>query len=401
MTTNSVQLLIGGFVLALVQFLAAVPWVAAFTLDDPRDVVRWSFLRRFLPRALVGVVVAGVLGAAGLYYQPQYEFLGNAGRVYGAVLYLQLVLDLVVLVFGILLLVWPRGAAVALAAFREGIRQPLFWFVLVMAVVMMVIMPFVPYFTFGEDLKMVKELGYGVIMLCSAAFAVLSASISISEEIEGRTAITLMSKPVSRRQFLLGKFVGILMAAFLMMGVLSLGYLLMIWYKPIYDREDVVRPIVLMDQVNQLQAQIGAPSAFMLGGVVWWFYDALVASPGLILGFCQVMVLLAISVALATRLPMVVNLVVCLVVFFLGHLAPILAEISQKKFALVGFMAELFKTLLPGLDLFDIGPALTRDVLPPAREFALYVGSVSGYALLYTSIALLFGLLLFEDRDLA
>ena len=41
-------------------------------------------------------------------------------------------------------------------------------------------------------------------MLASAAFGVLVAAVSISEEIEGRTAVTLMSKPVSRRQFLLG-----------------------------------------------------------------------------------------------------------------------------------------------------------------------------------------------------
>ena len=49
----------------------------------------------------------------------------------------------------------------------------------------------------------------------------LAASMLISEEIEGRTAITLMSKPVSRRQFLLGKFVGLLLAALAMTGILS------------------------------------------------------------------------------------------------------------------------------------------------------------------------------------
>src|SRR6202030_4280649 len=81
--------------------------------------------------------------------------------------------------------------------------------------------PFFPYFTFGEDYIMVKELGYDMIMIAAVLFGSIAASMSVSEEIEGRTAVTLMSKPVSRRQFLLGKFGGILMAALFMTAFLG------------------------------------------------------------------------------------------------------------------------------------------------------------------------------------
>ena len=57
--------------------------------------------------------------------------------------------------------------------------------------------------------------------------------------------------------------------------------------------------------------------------------------------------------------------------------------------------------LLPGLDLFNLGPAIARDTPLPSGPFAVYVGMVALYAVLYSSIALLFGLILFEDRDLA
>jgi hypothetical protein len=98
---------------------------------------------------------------------------------------------------------------------------------------------------------------------------------------------------------------------------------------------------------------------------------------------------------------MVVNLVVCLVVFFLGHLAPVLVQASQSRMALVQFMAKFFEFALPSLEMFNIGPALSRDTPPPLADFSIYVGSVAGYAVLYTAIALIFGLILFEDRDLA
>jgi hypothetical protein len=390
-----------GFVVCLIQFLAAIPWLSAIALDPSSSLIGLSFLRRSIPKAIGGLLLAAIVPAVFFQFQKDPELLHSIGRIYGSVLYLQLVLDFFAIVFGLLLLLWPKGAAVAMAAFREGIRQPLFWFCAVIALLSFFVMPFVPYFTFGEDLKMVKELGYDVMMLAPGVFAVLAAAISISEEIEGRTAITLMSKPVSRRQFLLGKFFGILMAALLMTTLLSLAYLFVLWFKPIYDREPVPPPVEWLQKVAGYELTIGSAPTYLLGGVVWWFYDVVTAYPGVILGFCQVMVLLAIAVALATRLPMVVNLVICLMIFFLGHLTPVLAAVSQNRFPLVRFMAQLFEQLLPGLDLFNIGPALTRAELPPAADFARYIGTVSGYALIYTVIALLFGLILFEDRDLA
>jgi ABC-type transport system involved in multi-copper enzyme maturation permease subunit len=113
---------------------------------------------------------------------------------------------------------------------------------------------------------------------------------------------------------------------------------------------------------------------------------------------------------------MVVNLVGCLLLYFLGHLAPVLLQVAgrlQTRFAqehggqtsvgleLVKFMAGLFDTFLPALEFFNLGPAVIRDRPLPIGDYALYTGSVVLYSLMYTAIALLLGLILFEDRDLA
>lgn len=401
MITSLPMLLVFGFVLCLVQLLAAIPWILAWSATAQLVRPARGGLSGRLAQALLVLAIVTAVVVALLNHQHDRDYLNAIGRLYGGLLSLQLLLDLCVAVFWVLLQIWPKGGSVARAAFYEGVRQPMFYLLIGLALFFMTLMPFIPYFTFGEDLKMVKELGYDTIMLFAGVFAVLAASISISEEIEGRTAITLMSKPVSRRQFLLGKFFGILMAALLMTGLLSLMFFLVVWFKPLYDREDPILSPVWIDRVSQFWPALGDVGSSFLKGIVWWFSDAALASPGLILGFCQVMVLLAIAVALATRLPMVVNLVICLFVFFLGHLTPVLAQVSQNKYALVRFMAQLFDTLLPGLDYFNIGPALTRDVYPATGPFSFYIATVAFYAFLYTAIALLFGLILFEDRDLA
>ncbi len=78
-----------------------------------------------------------------------------------------------------------------------------------------------------------------------------------------------------------------------------------------------------------------------------------------------------------------------------------MTEVTRGGYRLVYFMAQLFDTVFPGLDLFDVGAAVVRDVPLPPVPYALYTLNVALYAVTYTVIALLFGLSLFEDRDLA
>jgi ABC-type transport system involved in multi-copper enzyme maturation permease subunit len=393
-------------VLVLIQAVAALPWVAVLIRRPNKTLLQ-----------VAGLVLAAVIALRlvhvflGINWATE-DFLGVLGRVYGAVLHLQLLADLFVGAFALLLAVWPKGGAVALAAFREGIRQPMFWLIVLFAVGLLTVIPFVPYFTFGEDHLMARELGQDVIMLGTLVFGAILASTSISEEIEGRTAVTLMSKPVSRREFLLGKYVGILLASLVITGLLGWFFSWMMLFTRWYDAVDPVPfPAALGAHLQSLAP--GPDRQALLRGAAWWLIDATTALPGLVLGFGQVMVLLAVAVCLATRLPVAANIVTCAVVYVLSHLSPILQITSsyrgnQEKLALgqvsmgtqmLEFVTGVFNWVLPGLQLFK--PTQITDAPVPLGDMAVYAGQVTLYALLYTAIVLLFGLVLFEDRDLA
>lgn len=410
--------LLVGMLLLLVLAAAALPWL--WTLDP--DAFK-AQLRR--PGVLLGVIgsIIGVrlflrlLVAVALQDQSRLEI---AGRLYGSVLQFFLLADCFVLVFAVVLTIWPRGGAVALAAFRESVRQPLFWLLAGISLLLMFVSVILPYFTFGDDYKMMKHIGFDNILLFTTVFAVLTASTAISDEIEGRTAITLISKPLSRRQFLLGKFAGILLASLALAGLCSWSLNWALYVKPIIDLEEAVDP---------LQAQVGPPlvaaaqalapdrdTEAFLEGVAGWFGASLAIVPGFIISACQAMLFLAIAAALATRLPVVVNLLTCLFVFFVGNLAPYLVQLSQhlqRQFPagakgvvgaavdLAHFVARLLDTILPALESFGLGPAIVRDQPLPLGGYVLYVLMVMGYSVLYSAIALLLGLILFEDRDLA
>src|SRR5262249_42233054 len=205
-----------------------------------------------------------------------------------------------------MLFVWPKGGAVALSAFREAIRQLMFLILMAAGVLFILASVVIPYFTFGEDYKMMQELGYDTIMLVAALFCCLTASISISDEIEGRTAVTLMSKPVSRRQFLLGKFVGLLLVAMLITTLLGWWFDWMLYMKRGFEKLDPVAPPPILTAT--LQGWALPREAFdCLRGAGLWAWEASKTFPGLFLGCCQAMILLAAALRLATRLPLVVD----------------------------------------------------------------------------------------------
>ncbi len=404
--------LLVAFVMTLVYVVAALPWVVAAFVPPERREGLWRDLRTnpFGKRTantvflVIGLLVIVPLAAVYLLGSWDPDTTETAGMVYGATLQLQLMIDFFLVGFPLLMLVWPKGGAVAYAAFREGVRQPLFWVLFAFGVLALTISPLVPYFTFGEDLVMVKDLGYDTMMLVAALFGTLAASQSISEEIEGRTAVTLMSKPVSRRQFLLGKFLGILMAALLLYGLLGWLFQGVLLEKAWLDRLDPTpTPVWVTSAVSGLG--LADKPADLARGVGLWTAHALEVLPGLVMTFSEVMVLIAVAVALATRATMVVNLATVLAIFFLANVTPVLVTIGRDAKVhspgpvaeLLSFTAGVFDTVLPDLDAFRIGPALVTDAALPAP----YILSVTLYGLLYTLIVVLFGLILFEDRDLA
>jgi hypothetical protein len=405
-----------GFVLILLQAVAAMPWLALLATDRSGQSWFHDSDRRLVPGRFliaIGIVVAlGIVPPLLFNLVQDKSNIESFGRIYGSVLQLQLTADAIIGVFALLLLVWPKGAAVALAAFREGLRQPTFYLLGSVALGLMMLAPFIPYFTMSQtqaqndDFIMMQEMGYDTIMLLPLLMGVIAASMSISEEIEGRTAITLMSKPVSRRQFLLGKFVGILLATLVLTAMLGWFFNWELLAKRYLDRMDPLP--VLPNLTGPLGSFVGdGEAADFVRGIRLWFLEEWAIAPGLVLGFSKVMVLVAIAVSLATRLPMIVNLIVCLAIYFLGHLTSVLEDIAARRNPnetvgkLLSFFAKVFDIFMPRLDLLSLGPALVQDRSLTEPLFLWYVFLVFGFSVIFTTVVLLFGLILFEDRDLA
>lgn len=280
------------------------------------------------------------------------------------------------LIFALIHLLLPGISNIAVATAKEAIGQPLFLLFLLGGAAALVIYIVLPYNTFGEDVKMLKDSGLNTIMVLSIIFALWTASVSVAEEIEGKTALTLLSKPISRRQFVLGKFFGIVSAVLVIFVVLGALLMATISYKVVYDARETSNPTPEWQECHET----------MIGVV-----------PGLVLAFLETTALAAVSVAISTRLPMLPNLLICGAVYVLGHLTPLIAQSTVGELEFVQFFAKLFAVILPELDHFNIQAAVAAGKPVPA----VYLAWTSLYCLAYCTFAMLLALILFEDRDLA
>ncbi|MCA9172728.1 MAG: ABC transporter permease subunit, partial [Planctomycetales bacterium] len=132
----------------------------------------------------------------------------------------------------------PQAAAIGLATYKSEIAQPLFMILLAFGATALIAFHFIPYNTFGEDIKMLKTSGITLIMILAIVQAIWAASTSIAEEIDGRTALTVLSKPLTRRDFIIGKFFGISWTVLLLFLLLALVLVIAVAYKPIHEARE-------------------------------------------------------------------------------------------------------------------------------------------------------------------
>jgi hypothetical protein len=239
-------------------------------------------------------------------------------------------------------------------SFSEIIRQPIYGILVVVGMVLIAFSPVITMFTMMEDVKLAVDMGLGTIFMVGIVLAVLSATQVISREIDSKTAGAVISKPVGRFVFVLGKFAGVTLAmglaSFLFtvmllltvrMGVPSTASFTIDW--PVFLGEVV--PLVLaigfglyanyFYRWNFTASAIRA--AFPLYLLVFvsllfvtkqWEFE-LIAEPFItrhagqiflaaVLVSMGVWVISSVAVAASTRVGVVANVLICLSVFFVG-----------------------------------------------------------------------------------
>lgn len=312
---------------------------------------------------------------------------------------------------------------IASNSFRELIRQPVFLLLMGAASLFIVFLSTVPYFGFGDDPKMVQDMSLAVVLLAGLLMSVLCAAATVAQELRTGTALTVLSKPVSRSVFILGKYAGLAGALALFTATLMVAVLLA--SRMAYDAYGDT-------DVQSLLIYVAAVlGAFAVGGFTNFFLrrpfvsDAVFAFsiltavalvvvvnftvldrsfdgpakvdwrlvPAGILVWFALLVLAALALASSTRLDIIPTLAVCSALFLLGLMSDYLFGGPASRGS---WWAEAAYALVPNWQQFWATDALEQGKSIPWR----YVGQAAGYMAVYLVGALSVALLLFEDREL-
>jgi hypothetical protein len=293
--------------------------------------------------------------------------------------------------------------------FIEAIVQPIYALLLAVGAAILCIFALLPFFTLGEDTLMFKSVGLNVILLLVLIVTLFATSRSIYEEIEDRTMLTLMSKPVRKWEVLVGKYLGISLSALLAIAILGAILILCTWLRLPGDY------MLRTSSIDEHEVrQIWEMRLMHISGLV----------PSLLLMWLQIAVLAALGVALSTRFSLVVNLPIVILLYIAGNLTRFLFPIvwsgsadantplAGRSVIVKGF-AWFISLLLPYLETFDLQNKTVYSVIRVAGtvyaqdprgvglgEIWGYTAVAAAYAICYAAFALGLGMLLFEGREL-
>lgn len=287
-----------------------------------------------------------------------------------------------------------RVFSIAGNTFTESLRQKVYNILLIFALVVIASASFFAQFTFGEDpgqaasyeLKSIKDTCFGALSVIGMLIAVVGTAMLLPNELESRTIYTILSKPVRRVEFLLGKYFGAVLLTLTSVILMSVMFFAVLTFKEMR----------LSKEIRALQSH--APSAEKgqeLGeGVAKLHYETYDVDivKGIWLIFVKLCLLAAITLLVSTfSTSMVFNVATTLLVFFAGHLVSVVREAWQQHVVL-GYLLRV----LPDLDMFNVAD----DIILGNVVTWLHVGEVTVYGVLYTACVVAASHFIFANREI-
>lgn len=215
----------------------------------------------------------------------------------------------------------------------------------------------------GQGERIVVDFGLFAISLFAAVTAILMGTLLVYKEVEKKTIYTILSKPIHRYEFLLGKYVGMVGLLVLELVVLGTIWAMVIWSQGgVFDGEHI-KALCLI-----------ACEASLVAGIAVMFSSQ--STPAL--------------TGLFTLGVFVVGRVVSLIEEMLGATRGVFVDNPIAR-----LFGETVVAVFPDLSVFNVNQQLLLEVPISAS----YMGSSLLYAITYIALTLVLGVLAFERRD--
>jgi ABC-type transport system involved in multi-copper enzyme maturation permease subunit len=113
---------------------------------------------------------------------------------------------------------------VAISVFRESVRDKVLYNLVFFAVLLIAVSYLLSQLTAGQDIKVIKDLGLFAMSLFGLFMAVFIGIGLVSKEVEKRSIYSLLTKPIRRQEFIVGKYLGLLLTLFVNLAIMAVAY---------------------------------------------------------------------------------------------------------------------------------------------------------------------------------
>jgi len=251
-----------------------------------------------------------------------------------------------------------RLKAIVLNTFKEAARNRIFYLLIAFGILFALSSRLVSLLTIGDTVKVLKDIGLAVINFFSVLVAVFTGINLVYKEIDKKTIYNLLSKPISREQFIIGKFLGLALTVLAALAAMALVFFL-----------------------------------FLL--LTTGSFDAPILLYFLMLYF-ELLIIIAISLLFSSFSTPILSSIFTLSLYLIGHVLWTYNEFKYKLTEPAGrYLSDVLYYILPNLEKFNIKNAVVMKI-PVAGDQIL---NAMLYALAYILSVLALSIAIFRRRE--
>jgi len=247
---------------------------------------------------------------------------------------------------------------IAFNTFRENVRDRILYNLLLFAGVLIGFSVLLADLTVMEHHRIITDMGLAAINLTGVIIAMFVGIGLVSKEIDRRTVYTIMARPISRTQFILGKYCGLASLLLVNMAIMLAIFLVVLW------SYGVPMPVSLFQAIELI--------------------------------FIELLLVTALALFFSSFSSTTLSAILTISFYGIGHLTTDLKGIAEKSQSEWGerVMTGLYYAL-PNLELLNIKGQASMGV---AVSYSYQLLATS-YGLLYAILLLTSACLIFQRRD--
>jgi ABC-type transport system involved in multi-copper enzyme maturation permease subunit len=250
-------------------------------------------------------------------------------------------------------------SAIAKNAFREAVRDRILYNLIVFVLLITVSAIFLGELTAGQEARVIVNLGLSAMLIFGAFISIFVGVSLVWKEIEKRTVYSVLSKPVGRGEFIIGKYLGLCMTLLVNTAIMGTGVTLALLY-------------------------VGGGS---FAGPIWM---------AILLIFLELTILTAVAIMFSSFSTPALSALLTFFVFLIGHFSSSLLEFARSfgSSLAIGFFTAIYY-ILPNLSHFSFITETANGMMPPASM----LGGAVSYAVVYDIILLTITAVIFSRRN--